>query len=749
MKSHSMDLGPPWKRRRPATACNQCRGRKVRCDGTAPCGPCSRPPVRQCEYSPHPFFDGQTKPQQPTKSPPRHEDVAVDYTNELDLFGLDADPQLFANYHQFLESHLASYFPFHDMPLINGSFLPGIPFESPVSNHNTSSSSSVSTFSHSMSSRSGYTPPFGPESSLSLVSALESIKSVSLFSQMSDDDRAYWVQAVQTCDKLQFLAHGFGTCDAFQLDQEEYRLPMERFRGLEQHQTEQRGVLTPNPCPTGSARNILPLRSTCDILVDAYINTFETVLRILHVPSFFSEYECFWRQPSMTLPTAETDDPFICKLVVILALGSTVMSNPTSTFAPLSLNIVEDIIYLQKQSAVWISYGKQWLTHRMGTTQRTDTDIAQVLCLLALVRHVHDDSGRSRDILVHPGEFDLARIGMQMGFHRDPLIRSPNMSLCEVETRRRLWATMVELSLQHSLDEGLPSSLLPQSFDCKPPSDMADEELERDYVPEARMSSQKLGSLTATTILVLLSRTQNLRLRCLHLVNSPGASKSFDDSQCLAAELNSVHAANIKVLRCMNMKPSEFQVQLLQTYTWQFIRTLHEPFAEQAAHHSSFHYSRKMRMEAAVQVLRWPPSLALATTSEDEGPRLTLADDYSDACASLRVHGRGYLGRVQRQAAISLCSDLISEIQDGAFLATEGTCWKRIHSVIYDSMLVYEHRVRTSSAVHGRRELLFLAGAEAIINAALNDTEEQDVQTAIHQAVDGVTNLCSEIMNRG
>ncbi len=33
---------PPRKRRRPAKACEQCRQRKVRCDLSVPCGPCTR-----------------------------------------------------------------------------------------------------------------------------------------------------------------------------------------------------------------------------------------------------------------------------------------------------------------------------------------------------------------------------------------------------------------------------------------------------------------------------------------------------------------------------------------------------------------------------------------------------------------------------------------------------------------------------------------------------------------------------------
>ncbi|KAH7235499.1 hypothetical protein BKA59DRAFT_484831 [Fusarium tricinctum] len=747
-----MDLGPPWRRRRPATACNQCRSRKVRCDGAVPCGPCSRTPTRQCEYSPTPFFESRPKPPQPSASFSQSQQensqslfktAPNDYAHGLELFGVDAAPQQFADYHHAIESNLASYFPIPDMPLITGHPLPDVFIESPALTHGTSVSSGGSTYSRSASSRGGHSPSFGSESCLPLGSGLEPPRMELLFCQMSDEDQDYWLQTVQKQDKLQFLAYGFGAIDAFRPEQERFRLQMERFRGLEQHQIQNRDELSSTAYAVGSARNIIPARSTCDVLVDAYINTFETVFRILHVPSFVREYDHFWRQPMM-FRAAETDDPLLCKLVVILALGSTVVVSPGGAFTPSSPNPTEDLAYLQKQSLLWISYGKRWLTRRLGMAQRTDLSTAQVLCLLALIRHVHDDVERSKGILVHPGDFDLARIGMQMGFHRDPLIRTPGMRMCEVETRRRLWATMVELSLQHSLDEGLPSSLSPGSFDCEPPSDITDEELESDNIPGA--SRQELQSLTASTMLVLLSRTQHLRLRCLHLVNSPGASKSFHDSHSLASELNSSQTAIIKVLRRMDARPSEFQLQLLQTYTWQFVRALHAPFAEQATCHS-FHYSRKFRMEAAVQVLRWPPSLALATTNEDEGPRLALVEDYADACVSLRVHGRGYLSRVQKQAAVSLCSDLISELEDGAFCASNGASWKAIHSVIYDSILVYERRVRVSSAAHGRRELLFLAAAEAYINAVLDDMSPQDVDEAIARAVDGVTSVCFEVLD--
>ncbi|KAL3595350.1 hypothetical protein FPOAC2_09676 [Fusarium poae] len=506
---------------------------------------------------------------------------------------------------------------------------------------------------------------------------------------------------------------------------------MERFLRLEQLQSKTSGRLSPTLSPMISARDLLPSRSSCHILVDAYINTFEKVLRILHIPTFLREYEHFWCQP-LAFRALEVDDPLLCKLSIVLALGSSVVSDS-------SLNSAS----LRNQTSCWISYGKKWLAQHMGSAHRSDINMAQILCLLALVRHVHDDEAEhSEGFHMHPGNFDLARIGMQMGFHRDPLLRSPDMPVLEVETRRRLWATMVELSLQHSLDEGLPSSLSPESFDCKSPSEITDEELESGLVSVD--PNHKLETLTASTILVLLSRTQHLRLQCLHLANSPRASKSYNDSNYLASELYSAHRDNTNILRGMDKKPSGFQLQLLQAYTLEFIRALHQPFVEQSTSQSPFHYSRKVVMETAMRVLAWPPSLGLIAGPEDRD----LQVHETDPCASLRIHGQGYLGRVQRQAAVSLSTNIVSDLEDGVFGASCGASWKKTHSVIHETLLIVEHRVKVSSGAHGRKELLFLAAAEAYIKGLLGDLQQRDIEDAIYQAIESAVGLCYEAVDQ-
>ncbi|CAG1973904.1 unnamed protein product [Fusarium graminearum] len=123
--------------------------------------------------------------------------------------------------------------------------------------------------------------------------------------------------------------------------------------------------------------------------------------------------------------------------------------------------------------------------------------------------------------------------------------------------------------------------------------------------------------------LVLLSRTQHLRLQCLNLANSPRASISYKYSNYLASELHSAHRDNTNILRGLNKKPSGFQLQSLQTYTVEFIRALHKAFFEQATSQSPFCYSRKAVMETAMRVFAWPPSLRLISSPEDRDLRYT------------------------------------------------------------------------------------------------------------------------------
>ncbi|KAI6781329.1 uncharacterized protein J7T54_004102 [Emericellopsis cladophorae] len=749
---HNNDLGPAWKRRRPATACNQCRRRKIRCDGRAPCVACSKPPGRPCEYAANPFYESRSAAHTLTEGLPPHGMPHEAYAQLTSTTPVMSEAGMFDGITPSdaynLEAGMANYFRMTDMSMMGGLSPGELPIQSPALTHATTNSS-VGSSSHTPPSPSPprQSPSFGASSASTcspLACGLEPPELYHLLDHDSIDDQSDWEEIFERCDRLKFLSVAFGdNTKTPRLDQERLRPLVNQFTMLERSQKSSRACFS-SCSAVGCAKDILPPRAACDILIKAYFMNYEQVLRIMHLPTFLQEYERFWRQPSPSR-SLETDDPLACKIAVILALGSTVVLTLNGALGPTIPGPAEERAYLEKQAGVWISYGKQWLTRRMPTAQRTDLHIAQILCLLGLVRHVHSEDASSSGILIQPGDYCLARVGMQMGLHRDPLVRGSGMSRCEVEVRRRLWATMVELSLQRSLDEGLPAPLGPESYDCQPPSDIPDEDLEDEFASGVTTGSD----LTPSTILVLLCKTQRLRLHCVHLVNSPGAPKSDAEIHELAKRLSIACGSNIDVFRGLPTKPSDFQIQLLQTYTRQFVQALVEG-GQPATDHATAHYCRKVRTEVAARMLGYPPSLALVTaeTMAETRPLSTLTEGKADACVALRVFGEGYLGRVQRDSAISMCLDLLQELEEYNFPATDGACWQRCHHIVRDTVSVFERRVRVSRGMHSKRELLFFACAEANMSGLLRGAPSREIDESIHRAAERALGVCCDVLGR-
>ena len=62
-------------------------------------------------------------------------------------------------------------------------------------------------------------------------------------------------------------------------------------------------------------REAVPSREMADQLVNLYFNSSESIYRILHLPSFWQEYEQHWQQPNATNPI------FILKLLLVMSIG--------------------------------------------------------------------------------------------------------------------------------------------------------------------------------------------------------------------------------------------------------------------------------------------------------------------------------------------------------------------------------------------------------------------------------------------
>ncbi|PTB61701.1 hypothetical protein BBK36DRAFT_1173228 [Trichoderma citrinoviride] len=505
-------------------------------------------------------------------------------------------------------------------------------------------------------------------------------------------------------------------------------------------------------------------------LLDAYLTTYESVLRILHVPGFRHDYRRFWAGSPSNCPP-DLDQVFLCKLVICIALGAFVCPDlDAAVDAPPDQR--QDGSSLREQAKQWVAYGKQWLARKIMAGSRADTNTAQVICLLALSRHTGPINTASTGSLWSPGDHDLTRVAMQMGLHRDPTTVDPDMPAREVELRRRLWATMLELSLQLSLDHGLPAPISPESYDCAPPSEFADDDTtgaEADPGSSASLTSFFMDyGLPRTNPLVILAQTQRLRLQILHVVHSPGAAKSFEDTHRLSAELRAVYCAGIQRLLTLQKKPTVFQLKLLDAFTLPFVLAPHAKFAASSTANPAYYFSRRVRMEVSMLLLasQLPGSTAAPPPTSGLDEAIPTADSMtamaanstsstgasaasaaSDALTALRIYGQGHFATLQWHAILALCLDMISELEDSFFPAVNGASWRQLQGTIQAYVTVLERRVRTSAGATSAREFLFCSCAEAYIGAMMRGDRETD--QVIASAGYSALTLCCDIMEQG
>lgn len=471
----------------------------------------------------------------------------------------------------------------------------------------------------------------------------------------AEDHESHWYEPFSICDKLKFLVDSLSGDDLhISSEQETLRPLLETYKRLrDSRRTQEARLTSENLVSTQSgARGMLPARRTCDSLVDAYIKTFESLLRIIHVPSFLRDYEHFWEDSASTI--SSSDEIFTCKLLLVAALGSIIFT-PTESQR-------DQATSCREQSNNWISYVKDWLARKSMKGMRGDLSMAQIACLLALTRHTHHQDSAPMGVAWLSEGHGLTHMAVQMGLHREPRVRSPNMSPKEAEIRRRLWATMLELSLQVSVDQGLPAPIAAESYDCEVPSSIADEDLVLGVESQGPNQS---------SVLTLLAKTQRLRLRMLQLVNAPGSSKTYQECHNLASELNTeCSASDLK----LGSPLSDFQTGFLTSFT--IVLALHEAFAEEAYSKPEYYYSRRMRMEISAQLL---------SSTASQGP-------YS----ALLTNGSGQFSVIHRQATMSLCLDLIRDFEEDSFPNLDSASRAQLRDILSNAITMFKRRVSTS-----------------------------------------------------
>jgi hypothetical protein len=191
----------------------------------------------------------------------------------------------------------------------------------------------------------------------------------------------------------------------------------------------------------------LPPRHYCDRLVSIYFKYFERTMRVLHRPTFMRQYEKLWLNNESEIASSSSTIAQLTSLMTrAYLLDETKGANEYEAHNP----------YLKETA---INHVQAWLDE-LGRKQKTEISTLQVEILLLL------SSGVRRPERLWTTSGALVRSAMIMGLHLDPA-NIKSISLYQMEMRKRLWATVLELDLQASMMAGMP--LIASDLDCYNP----------------------------------------------------------------------------------------------------------------------------------------------------------------------------------------------------------------------------------------------------------------------------------------
>ncbi|KAK4238749.1 fungal-specific transcription factor domain-containing protein [Achaetomium macrosporum] len=628
----SIKLAEPRRRNRPALSCIQCRTRKIRCDRNEPCASCMKSKIVNCTYE----EARRPKPRLWRLSPapagghPERSPTATD------------------------ERPAGSAFAFRDMalqpapPASNPSSGAAPPGRTPEPLSAASPRSLPHT--HQPDSTLGAAGASGSTAALAervrqleqqLADALRrpdygSPSSRSGHTTLSQDHgtqyrRLSGASPLMNGDKLFPLIVNI----AQRIESDKVAAPDIYFL-LQQCRDVAKSIRSAR-IPTFATFHLgkaIPPQETALRLVDAYFRTFESVYRILHRPTFWQGYQKYWENPDYA------DSAFVVQFQLCMAIGTCFQ---------------DDAAALRRLAAQWIYEAQVWLALPPDRSRINFAGL-QAMCLLHLAR---ETCGIGGDLAWLSAGYIL-RTAMYLGLHRDP-DNTPNMPVFAAEMRRRLWATVLELILQSSLDTGAPPLLALSDFDTRPPSNYDDEQL----AENAKFPSipRPPSCFTQTTVQIALLRSFPVRLAIAQYVNHFASPVTWEETIKWNNELRTAYGALSSIFQpfydpagILPKRLSLFQLRLAEHMVHRFFLALNHPWLWAAQNNPTYYFARKVCVEYSLKLYR---AIATGSPAGDSGTA-SQSDDFT----RLATCGYGAFRSVPTLAVLTICLELLWQVQE-------------------------------------------------------------------------------------
>jgi hypothetical protein len=340
----------------------------------------------------------------------------------------------------------------------------------------------------------------------------------------------------------------------------------------------------------------IPPKEISDALVDCYLRTFESVFRVLHVPSFKRVYDAYW------LGTMPAKPSYVHKFLLVCAIAVPFYTGPEQA-------------KLRVSGAKWIQAATEWQSAPHAKSRLNMIGL-QIQILILIARQVCSIDGDH--IWIPAGT--LLRTAMHLGLHRDPS-HFPKISVYHGEMRRRLWATVLEITAQSSLDMGMPPMISVNDYDTKAPSNINDEDIGSGI--DTPLDVKPATMFTDSSIQIAFTQTLPTRLEIIRMINNLRFDLSYDDVLRIGTELISICREKtmfFKSALAAGHKITPFQIKISDTLVRRFVLCLHRPYFSKASENPRYHYSRKICLDTSLAI--YAPATELAPGEEDDWTRM-------------------------------------------------------------------------------------------------------------------------------
>ncbi|KAI1179878.1 hypothetical protein F4777DRAFT_532316 [Nemania sp. FL0916] len=335
--------------------------------------------------------------------------------------------------------------------------------------------------------------------------------------------------------------------------------------------------------PDPVVESYLPPREETDALVAVYLEQFEQLYRIVHIPTFKKEYESFW-DPGYTRPASLTT------LVLAMISVSCCLGMQTSGKF---IGVKSSAHALAEK---WVKACDQWIARQSYKHRRLVH--YQIECLVYLAKKVNII--KKKKFWVTTG--GLVRDAITIGLHRDPDTLPVEISPYNKEMRRRIWSTIIEFDLQSSFDIGVPTFISQIHIDVDAPRNIDDNTFDQDSteLPISRPPAEHTFSSYAH----FSRQSLPVRLELYKILTGPPVELDWEQvlqyTDMVTHEIDALPAWDLESDQDPGVlhKPS-LAYTLLHLQLRQFLVPLHQPFLKLRKNHSRYQTSEFIYYTAA------------------------------------------------------------------------------------------------------------------------------------------------------